>query len=165
MRMQLCLYISCLFCNENNKTTSDPILRNTLHPSEMLPESLRRMLPNTELPEDCPRWKRKAGQSEARQYTTLAKLAKDAYNSGLTWKLHHLRPEKKSLYKPSMVWTELRGQKRNFAVRANWLWQSRFLILCWASAEWETHRSSDSGFLVELETDKGKEGEDSGLVE
>lgn len=55
----------------------NPVLRNTLHPSEMLPESLRRMPPATEQAEDSPRWNRKAGQSEARQYTSLAKLAKE----------------------------------------------------------------------------------------
>lgn len=112
MRMQLCLYISWHFCNENNKLTWDES-----HPEKHTPPQWDVTRESEENATDhwaaevCPMWKRKAGQSEARQYTPLAKLAKDVYNSRLTWKLHHLPPEKKSLYNPSMVWIELRGQK------------------------------------------------------
>lgn len=132
----------------------NPILRHTLHPSEMLPESLKRMPPTTELAEDSSRWKRNAGQSEARKYTPLAKLDKDVYNSGLTWKLHHLPPKKKSLYNPPMGWIELRGQKGTL------LWGqigcNHLDFLSYAGHQQNgRHRSSVSVFLVELETDKG----------
>lgn len=158
--MQLCLYISWHFCNKNNKLTWDESSPEKHTPPQW--EVTRESQENA-----TSHWAGR-GQSQVKQEgrtvrgTSVHLTGKTGQRdySGLTCKLHHLLPKKKSLYNPSMVWIELRGQKVSLLRGRTSCDHLDFL-----SYAGHQQNGRHRVFLVELEMDKGKEQEDSSLVE